>query len=259
MLLCPPGDTVRLFEDKSAAYAAARQAGVPVPPHRVVTDAATLRDAYKAMRDLADVVCLKPVHGAGGTGFRFLTTAPPDVSEVLGSARPRADLERTCAALDAARDVGVDVPLLMVQPFLTGPEISVDVLADGAGEPVAALGRTRSRRRRLIVDDRPARDVAETLARAYGVSYLSNTQVRYWQGPEDAAPLPYLLELNTRISGGLFQTALAGVNLPWCAVKLALGEDVGTLDPRYDVSFTTVSALVALDGNSDIRDVGRRQ
>jgi biotin carboxylase len=83
---------------------------------------------------------------------------------------------------------------------------------------------------------------------AHRVAYLSNVQVRYWQGPDDTEPLPYLLELNTRVSGGLFQTALAGVNLPWAAAKLALGEPVGTLHPTYDVAFTTVSSLVALGG-----------
>jgi biotin carboxylase len=246
-LLCPPGAAVRLFDDKAAAYGTAGRLGLPVPPHEVVTDCAALRAAYKRMRDFADVVCMKPVHGVGGAGFRFLSTAPPDIAELLGSVRPRADLDRACAALDAAQEAGQDVPPLLVMPFLTGPEISVDLLADRRGEPLAAIGRTRSRRRRLLVDDRAAREVAETLVRANRVAYLSNTQVRYWQGPDDTAPRPYLLELNTRISGGLFQTVLSGVNLPWCAVRLALGRRVGTLAPRYDVAFTTVSSLVPLD------------
>ena len=94
-----------------------------------------------------------------------------------------------------------------------------------------------------------ARTVAEALNLAHRVAYLANTQVRYWQGPGDEKPRAYLLELNTRIAGGLFQTALAGVNLPWAAVRLALGEDVGTLHPSYDVAFTTVSSLVALGGS----------
>jgi hypothetical protein len=42
---------------------------------------------------------------------------------------------------------------------------------------------------------------------------------------------------------------LSGVNLPWAAVRLALGDDAGTLHPRYDVAFTTVSSLVGLAGS----------
>jgi hypothetical protein len=113
------------------------------------------------------------------------------------------------------------------------------------------IGRTRSRRRRLLVDDAPAREVAERLTAAHGISFLSNTQVRYWQGPADAAPRPYLLDVNTRISGGLFQTALTGVNLPWAAIRLLLGEDPGPLHPEYGATFTTTSALVPLPGISD--------
>jgi biotin carboxylase len=246
-VLCPPAAAVRLFGDKGTAYLAAGQLGLPVPPHDVVGDSAGLRAAYKRMGDFAEVVCMKPVSAVGGRGFRFLSAAPPDLSELVGSWRPRADLDRACAALDAAHQQGREVPALLVMPYLTGPEISMDVLADRTGEPLAVIGRTRSRRRRVLVDDRVARDVAERLTRAHGVAFLSNTQVRYWQGPEDAEPLPYLLELNTRISGGLFQTMLSGVNLPWAAVRLALGEDVGTLHPTYDVGFTTISSLVALD------------
>lgn len=248
-LTCPEGDTVRLFEDKSAAYDAAAALGLAVPPHHVVTDAAGLSAAFGKLRDVAEAVCMKPVQGTGGSGYRVLTTDAPDLDELLGTARARIDLDRACAALEAARNAGREVPPMLVMPYLTGPEISVDALADRDGRTLAAVGRGRSRRRRLIVDDLPARAVTEALNLAHRVAFLSNTQVRYWQGPGDAAPRPYLLELNTRISGGLFQTAVTGVNLPWAAVRLALGEDAGTLHPRYDVAFTTVSSLVALDGS----------
>jgi biotin carboxylase len=248
-LTCPAADTVRLFEDKAAAYRAAGALGIPVPPHHLVTDAAGLLAAYEQLREVAETVCMKPVQGTGGSGYRVLTTGGPDVDELLGSVHARADLGRACAALEAAQADGRDVPMLLVMPYLTGPEISVDALADHDGRTLAAVGRGRSRRRRLIVNDLPARAVTEALNEAHRVAYLSNTQVRYWQGPDDDQPRPYLLELNTRISGGLFQTALTGVNLPWAAVRLALGEDVGTLHPRYDVAFTTVSSLVALGGS----------
>jgi biotin carboxylase len=245
-LTCPAAETVRLFEDKAAGYRAAAALGLPVPLHHLVSDGPGLFAAYEQLRDVAERVCMKPVQGTGGTGYRELTTTGPDVDELLGPVHARADLGRAGAALDAALAAGREVPTMLVMPYLTGPEISVDALADHDGTTLAALGRGRSRRRRLIVDDSGARRVTETLNRAHRVAYISNTQVRYWQGPGDAEPLPYLLELNTRISGGLFQTALSGVNLPWAAVQLALGEHVGTLHPRYDVAFTTVSSLVAL-------------
>lgn len=246
-LACPSGDTVRLFEDKAAAYRAAAALGLPVPPHHVVSDAAGLRAAYEQLREVAETVCMKPVRGTGGDGFRILATAAPSLAEVLRPSEEQViSLEWAGAALDAARDTDPDLPRWLVMPYLPSPEISVDVLADLDGRTLAAIGRRKSRRRAVIVDDAPARQVAETLNQAYAVSYLSNTQVRYWRGPGDAEPRPYLLELNTRMSGGLFQTALAGVNLPWAAVQLALSTDLGTLLPRFDVAYTTVTSLVRL-------------
>lgn len=244
-MTAPDGDTVRLFENKASAYRAATALGLPVPPYRVVTDSAGLRVAHAELGALG-LVCIKPIRGVGGAGFRILSTDAPTLAEFSGQVHPKADLDRLCVALDTAHRDGRVVTPILVTPFLTGPEISVDCLVDRDGTTLAAIGRGRSRRRRLLIDDRPARDVAETLNRVHRVAYLSNTQVRYWRGPHDEAPLPYLLEVNTRISGGLFQTALTGVNLPWAAVQIALGEPVAPLAPRYGGAFTTVDSLVPL-------------
>ena len=240
VLLCPDRATVELFDDKAAAYAAAGALGVPVPPHRVVHDGDELRAAYVELAQLAEQVCMKPVCGVGGQGYRRLTTDPPRWTEdFAGDLRSLVRLDDACRALDAAgrRDV-------LVLPFLDGTEISVDVVADAGGAVHAALGRAHdpagNGRRRRIVDDAPAREVAETLTRAHRIAYLSNTQIKYWQG------LPYLIEVNTRAAGGLFQTELAGVNLPWDAVLLALGERPARRAPRFGAVYTEVATYAVL-------------
>ncbi len=239
-LLCPDADTVELFEDKASGYRAAAALGLPVPPHRVVRDGAGLRAAYAEFAAVAEQVCMKPVRGVGGAGYRRLTTAPPSwPAELAGEVRSLVRVDDVCRALDAAGPRE-----LLVMPFLDGAEVSVDVLADRAGTVCAAIGRRHggtAGRVREIVDDPQAREIAETLTRAHRVAYLSNTQIKYWQDR------PYLLELNTRAAGGLHQTALAGVNLPWAAIRLALGADPGLRQPRFGARYTEVSATVRLD------------
>ncbi len=44
---------------------------------------------------------------------------------------------------------------------------------------------------------------------------------------------PVLLDVNTRPAGGLHQLSLCGVNAPWAAVQLALGEDPGVIEPPF--------------------------
>jgi biotin carboxylase len=243
VLMAPPKAAIDLLGDKAASYVDAAARGLRVPPYRVVTDAEQLAAAFTEIAAVSERICLKPVTGTGGDGYRILTTSGLSLAALLGPVTEHETLERACAALDRAAAAGEPIPPLLVMPFLPGPEVSVDVLADHDGQVLAAIGRSKAKRLRMIVDDPGARHAAETLVNAHNVSFLSNTQVRYWQGPTDSAPQPYLLELNTRMSGGLFQTTLAGVNLAWAAVRLALGERPVLPTPRFGASYTTVSSL----------------
>jgi biotin carboxylase len=240
-LLCPNAETVELFDDKDTGYRAAAALGLPVPPYRVVHDGTELRAAYAEFAAIAEQVCMKPVRGVGGEGYRRLTTEPmrwdDDVAHEL---RSLVRVDDAARALDAAGPREV-----MVMPFLDGVEVSVDVLADQDGQVHAAVGREHDtrpgRRLRTIADDPQSREMAEVLTLAHRVAFLSNTQVKYWQGR------PYLLELNTRAAGGIFQTALAGVNLPWAAIQLALGEEIEPIRPRWGASYTEIASYVEID------------
>ena len=147
-------------------------------------------------------------------------------------------------AWDAAD--GAPVPTL-VMPFLDGAEVSVDVLATGSGEVLAMVGRRHDgERRRTIVDDPAARETARILTTVHRIGYLSNTQVRYWRGPHDSEQRPYLLEVNTRAAGGLYQTALAGVNLPWGAIQLAAGDVPAPIVPIFGATYVQVAGAIPL-------------
>lgn len=246
VLMCPDAETVATFENKAAGYAAAAALGVPVPPHHVVHDGAGLRAAYLDLAGLAEQVCMKPVRGAGGEGYRRLTTAATEwTADLAGPLRSRVRLDDACRALDAAGPREV-----LVLPFLDGTEVSVDVLAAPDGTVHAAIGRAHGGRRRTIVDDQPAREVAETLTCAHRIAYLSNTQVKYWQG------LPYLIEVNTRAAGGVFQTELAGVNLPAAALQLALDGSAPPLQPIFGASYTEVATYARITGREALDHPG---
>lgn len=245
-LVAGPAGPAALMEDKASAYADASEAGLAVPPWVVVRTGAELVTGYEQLLELGPV-CIKPVSGVGGAGFRVLTTDPVDLDELLDTPSYSARVAEVAAALDARHAASGDVPPMMLLPYLPGPEVSVDCLADEAGNLLIAIPRTKISRRRLLVEDRDAVAVARTIIKRHRLSSLSNTQVRYWQNPlTDSAPRPYLLETNARISGGLHQTALAGVNMPWAAVQLALGEPVTAPAPTLGVAFTTVSTPVRL-------------
>ena len=82
--------------------------------------------------------------------------------------------------------------------------------------------------------------LAAELVEHFELDGLVNVQFRSFEGR------PALLEINSRPSGGLYQTALAGVNLPWAAVQVALGHDPGPLRPRLGAQYVSVSSVIPL-------------
>lgn len=147
-------------------------------------------------------VIAKPRLGAGGRGVRVV----PD----------RAALE----ALPT--DEG-----LIVQDMLPGEEYSVDVIADAAGQVLAAVPRIRSRVDSGVsiagrtVHDPELEGAAGDVARAIGLVGVANVQLR-----RDRHGRAALLEVNPRFPGSLPLTIAAGVDIPSLVVDLFLGREL---------------------------------
>lgn len=231
-----PAEAIARCEDKALTYGLAAAAGVPVPPHAVVRTAAELADAVAEL-SAHGPVCAKPTVGVGGDGFRLLRTGPATPEELFGPLQAVAAVADVAAALDAGT-----APPLLVMPFLPGPELSVDVLAQD-GRLLAALTRVKhdERRRVEIVDDPQVTAVVAAVVEAVGLGSVGNVQLRAGQDGR-----LWLLEVNARASGGLYQGAAAGWNLPWAAVRLALGRPVELPPLRLPAALVTVPALVPL-------------
>ncbi|MGQ4368979.1 MULTISPECIES: ATP-grasp domain-containing protein [Streptomyces] len=222
-LLAPPPEAVAVFRDKVIAYEAVRAIGVPVPPWWRVRTADELVLAVEELEAGGHRACFKPASGAGGVGFRMVTRDPFSLTHLNGFPSPSVPLPLVVEALRAAEEP-VD---WLVMPRLEQPEVSVDCLTGPDNRVRLAVGRTKNGRRRgFTLHDQwltPARRIAET----FGLHHLSNVQFRMY------GDRPVLMDVNTRPAGGLHQLALCGVNVPWAAVRLALGDDPGELEPPF--------------------------
>ncbi|WP_149551897.1 ATP-grasp domain-containing protein [Streptomyces marokkonensis] len=222
-LLAPPPEAVAVFQDKVIAYEAVQAIGVPVPPWWRVRGADELVAAVDELEGRGYRACFKPASGAGGVGFRMITRAPFSLTQLSGFPSPYVPLG---LVLDAVRRAEEPVDWL-VMPRLEQPEVSVDCLTGPDNRVRMAVGRTKNGRRRgFTLDDRwlePARRIAE----GFGLHHLSNIQFRM------LGERPVLMDVNTRPAGGLHQLSLCGVNAPWAAVRLALGDDPGELVPPF--------------------------
>jgi hypothetical protein len=231
-LLAPTPQAVAVFEDKIVAYEAVRAVGVGVPPWFRVRNAEQLVAAVDALEADGHKACFKPASGAGGVGFRVVTRAPFSLSHLTGFPSPYVPLDLVTAALEEA---GEEVDWI-VMPRLEQPEVSVDCLTGPDNIVRMSIGRTKNGRRRGFTLDRRWLEPARLIAEGFGLHYLSNIQFRMF-GDE-----PVLMDVNTRPAGGLHQLSLCGVNAPWAAVQLALGEDPGEIAPPFlGQDYTVVS------------------
>ncbi|MDT3723857.1 ATP-grasp domain-containing protein [Streptomyces sp. DSM 41972] len=232
-LLAPPPEAVAVFEDKVVAYQAVESIGVPVPPWWRVRDADELVVAVEELERLGHRACFKPAAGAGGVGFRMITREPFSLAQLKGFPSPEVPLDLVLESLRRAEEP-VD---WLVMPRLEQPEVSVDCLTGADNRVRLAIGRTKHGRRRGFTRHERWLEPARRIAEGFGLHHLSNIQFRMLGGR------PVLMDVNTRPAGGLHQLSLCGVNAPWAAVRLALGDDPGEIGPPFlGQDYTVVSA-----------------
>jgi len=231
-LLAPPPEAVAVFEDKVVAYQAVESIGAPVPPWWRVRDADELLSAVEELERLGHRACFKPASGAGGVGFRMITREPFGLSQLRGFPSPQVPLDLVLKSLRRAEEP-VD---WLVMPRLEQPEVSVDCLTGPDNRVRLAIGRTKHGRRRGFTLHEQWLEPARRIAEGFGLHHLSNIQFRM------LGDRPVLMDVNTRPAGGLHQLAQCGVNVPWAAVRLALGDDPGRIEPPFlGQDYTVVS------------------
>ncbi|MFG3723393.1 ATP-grasp domain-containing protein [Streptomyces massasporeus] len=231
-VLAPPPEAVAVFHDKVIAYEAVQAIGVPVPPWYRVRSGDELVAAVEELESAGHKACFKPASGAGGVGFRVITRTPFSLMHLSGFPSPYVPLD---VVLEALRQAEEPVDWL-VMPRLEQPEVSVDCLTGPDNRIRLAVGRTKNGRRRGFTLHEQWLDPARQIAEGFGLHYLSNIQFRMF------GDRPVLMDVNTRPAGGLHQLSLCGVNAPWAAVQLALGEDPGEVVPPFlGQDYTVVS------------------
>ncbi|MGE3579286.1 MAG: ATP-grasp domain-containing protein [Vicinamibacterales bacterium] len=193
-----PPETARICNDKYLTSLHLAAHGIPVA--RAVLPG-------ERMPDMALPLFIKPRGGRGG----------------IGAFPVRSERELAFFA-----DY---VPDPVVQEYLDGPEFTIDVVCDGAGEPLAIVPRERVVIRAGVSDrgrtvKHPALiALAARVCRALHFVGPLNIQCRIPTAPHYEGR-PVVFEINARFSGGIPLTIAAGADVPAMLVDLALGRPV---------------------------------
>lgn len=239
VIVCTDTELLEQLMEKDRFYESVREKGImSIPEYFTASNAAEFREAYEALSARGHEVCFKPCNGEGGMGFRVIDNSRDRLQELFGHAQNRISYQD---ALDAFSSVE-SFPKTMVMERLEGYEYSIDCLAGGNGELLAAVPRRKAGGRLRLLEEHPELlKIAQDVAEAYRIPYNFNIQMKY------RGNVPKLLEINPRMSGGLHVSCLSGINFPYLAVKLALGHEVGPLRPKYGILGSHVEQPLVID------------
>jgi biotin carboxylase len=117
-----------------------------------------------------------------------------------------------------------------MMPYLSSPEVSVDALYTPRG-CIFIPRRKMSGRQEIINPEDEVIPLCKTLLEHITLRRPCNLQFRYYGG------MPCLLEINTRMSGGIGLSYIGtGINIPNIAVNQLLG-----IEKPWDSTYETAS------------------
>lgn len=242
LLLSADFATLSLLDDKVNSYIACQQQQLlAVPAYYPVRTLAAFREAYHQLQQQGHQICFKPRHATGGAGFRIIDEHYGHWRSLYSIAGARLSFAQAESLLATAPG---EFPELLVCEYLNGAEYSIDCLAY-QGQLYAAIPRRKIDGRLRYLEHNPElHAIAQRVAKAFKLSYLFNVQVRCCrQG------IPKLLEINPRMPGGMYFSAATGLNLPYLAVKLALGEAITVAEPQLNQWVSEVEQVLPLMPN----------
>jgi biotin carboxylase len=230
LLVPASAETLHLFEDKARFYATIAPSVAPAPSFIAVRNASEFSAAVATLRAEGCEVCLKPAASTGGLGFRILDDGRSDLRNLFGGENIR--ITTALAAHILAQEE--EFRPLLVMEYLSGAEYSVDCLAV-SGRLLCAVPRRKSSRigGAQLLENRPELiSLSERVAAAYELDGIFNVQVRYHDG------VAKVLEINARMSGGIYFACLSGVDLPAWAIALAAGtaSPVDVPQPQFGIA-----------------------
>ncbi|MBQ9142218.1 MAG: ATP-grasp domain-containing protein [Lachnospiraceae bacterium] len=208
---------ISFLNDKAATYDFFRKCeGLHIPDYYIVNTAEQFKEAYAALKEKFGRICIKFVKDEGGMSFRKIVDRVDSFTSLRmypGNDIAYDTLMDTLGSVEQFDD-------LMVMPYLPGEEISVDCLSTEDG--LIAVPRIKgSARHEKVEYPVEILDMVHIIMEKVKLECPCNIQFKIKDG------VPYLLEINTRMSGGLQMSCLAaGVNIPNIALNKLLGKRV---------------------------------
>jgi len=243
-------EPLEIANNKGKLYEFLRGEGIPVPDAITVESLSVFERSIFKLGYPDAPVCVKPQISKGSRGFRILR-GDVDRLDLFLNSKPDSTIttfEEMISILENAEPF----PKLVVMEYLPGKEYSVDLLVKN-GEPLITIPRARDVIKLgisfigTVEYNEEVAEMANKIIRAIGLDYNINLQLKY-----SSEGIPKIIEVNPRVSGTIVLCTGAGVNMPYLGVKMALGEKIPQMEPKYGTKMIKYwdEVFITPDGSS---------
>ncbi len=226
-------ESLMIANDKGCLLNRLKKIGLPVPVFSIIHEANEFYDACIKAGYPSRTICFKPTKANGSRGFRIIDNTK-DRGKLLFEEKPNSlyiELEDAQNILSSMSTI----PELLVMEYLPGREYSVDMLVDN-GQVIYCIPRLRIAMnggistRCVVENNHEVIGYCHVVAEHLNLHGNIGIQVRYSHEEE-----VNILEINPRLQGSVVACAAAGVNLPYFAIKQALGEEVPYVEINWGI------------------------
>lgn len=210
-LLVDDYDIISVLHSKISSYQLWKENNIGnVPDYKIIRNVDDFACGYKKLSQKHKRICFKFTSDEGGGSFRIID----NYVSLFKRSGCRISYDQAISAISAS----AECPEIIMMPVLIGDEVSVDCLKTQTG--IIMIPRIKGNTR--IEHIRYDREILDTCVDFYnkiGLECPCNIQFKY---SDDN--IPYFLEINTRMSGGIQLTCLAsGINIPNIAINKLIG------------------------------------
>ena len=203
--------TLSMMDSKMHAYSKLHVNNLKyIPEHYVFDDELQAYRYVAAHRDKNDI-CFKYDSDEGGASFRHIDDTPCTIDTLHNF---RVNKVSTDDVLNMIVNLHEgDVSKLLFMEVLDSPEISVDCYNSRKGFIAICRCKESGRKQKIYYDENISK-LCESIGNQLGLKFPYNVQFRTKHG-EDSENIENLrlLEVNPRMSGGLYYEVLCGMNI----------------------------------------------
>lgn len=206
-----------------------------IPEMHLCTNVYEFKYWYNIMIQKYERVCIKYNQDEGGMSYKLISTSKPSIAKISDAVYDYS-YDYIC---DCLKTVESFKPLI-IMPYLSGHEVSVDCLAVENGLVAVPRFKLSNRVTKLSMQE-DLIQIAENFQKEMNLVGAYNIQFRYHKDEM------YLLEVNTRLSGGSWKAKFMGIEFPVLCCDKFTGKKVEKPVPiKKEMNISNIESAIIL-------------